>query len=80
MSSGVTQSELKTFYDLSKQLLTGYQDQAKDFAQRTKLQADSIGADLNRVLTPDVINILNKPEGESEEVEEVQLGDLDFTF
>jgi hypothetical protein len=56
--AGLTPQALKQFVDLGEKFLKGYQNDQLNFARRTKAQAESIGADLTRVLTPDVIRLL----------------------
>lgn len=74
--AGVTQAGLQEFYEMSLQLLDGYKAQMVDFARRTQTQADSYGLDLENILTPDVIDILN--EGTAPEPEGLGQDALDF--
>jgi len=56
--AGVTQKELKSFYDLSQELLKGYQNEQLNFAQRIQTQAKNYGLNIENILTPDVLDIL----------------------
>ena len=58
--AGVTQAELKNFYDLSQKLLSGYEDEQLNFAQRLKTQADNYGLNLENIVTPDVLRLLGE--------------------
>lgn len=57
--AGLTAEALGEFVALGERWLEGYQNDLFGFAQRTQNQAKSIGADLTRVLTSDVIDLLN---------------------
>jgi DNA-binding NarL/FixJ family response regulator len=61
--AGVTEEGLKEFVDLGKQFLNGYQEQMLNYAQRTKTQADNYGLNLENILTPDVIGLLDNING-----------------
>jgi len=64
--AGVTQPELKNFYDLSQQLLKGYESEQLNFAQRLKTQADNYGLNLENIVTPDVLRLLKESETKTE--------------
>lgn len=61
--AGVTQKELKTFYDLSQQLLKGYNEEQLNFAKRIQTQAGNYGLNIENILTPDVLAILGGSAG-----------------
>jgi hypothetical protein len=56
--AGVTQAELKSFYDLSTQLLEGYNDEQVNTLRRTRAQADNWGLELNNIITPEATKLL----------------------
>jgi len=60
--AGVTQAELKNFYDLSQKLLNGYESEQLNFAKRLKTQADNYGLNLENIVTPDVLRLLEESE------------------
>lgn len=63
--AGVSAKDLKEFVELGELWLQGYEDSMMGYAQRTANQAASIGADLTRVLTPDMIELLDRTTGAS---------------
>ena len=63
--AGVTQSELQNFYNLSQQLLKGYEAEQLNYARRIKTQADNYGLNIENILTPDVINLLDEFDNEN---------------
>ena len=56
--AGVTQKGLKEFYDMSQQLLKGYQNSQLDVLKRTRIQADNWGLNLDNVITPEAQQLL----------------------
>lgn len=58
--AGVTINDLKEFYDMSLRLQSIYRDELYDFAALTDKRANDYGLDINNILTPSVISILNQ--------------------
>lgn len=58
--AGVTMKELESFYQLSQQLMKDYQASNLDYAQRSAYVANKYELDLNAILTPRTLDLLNK--------------------
>lgn len=56
--AGVTQKGLQEFYNMSQQLLKGYESSQLDTLKRTRIQADNWGLNLNNVITPEAQQLL----------------------
>ena len=57
--AGVTVQDLSQFYTLSQELLKNYQKEQLNYAQRIQTQANNYGLNIENILTPDVLDILN---------------------
>lgn len=62
--AGVTKEGLKEFVDAANAFSQGYKDSVLDYAKRIETQADNYGLDINNILTPDVLDILEKSKPE----------------
>ena len=56
--AGVTEGDLKTFYTMSKELQKGYQGSLIDMARRSRTQAENYNLNLENILTPNVLSML----------------------
>jgi len=72
--AGLNRVELEGIRDTAISLMQGYQQNQLNFAQRTQEQADKLSeltggdfGDLERILTPDVIDVLNNLEDQTTE-------------
>lgn len=65
--AGLTQKDLQEFYEVALKLQEGYQSQMLNFAKRTQTQAENYDLDLENILTPDVLNLLEGGEGATPE-------------
>ncbi|MBU0598929.1 CHAP domain-containing protein [Patescibacteria group bacterium] len=64
--AGVSQAELQQFYNVSKQLLKGYEEQMMNFARRTETQANNYDLNLENILTPDIIDMMGDGNNETD--------------
>lgn len=62
--AGVTQAELKNFYDLSQQLLKGYNEEQLNTLKRTRTQADNWGLKLENIITPEAQKLLEEDDAQ----------------
>lgn len=58
--AGVTVQDLSQFHSLSQELLKNYQAEQLDLAARIQTQANNYGLNIENILTPSVINILQE--------------------
>jgi len=57
--AGVTEAELQSFYEISQDLLEGYNAEQVDTLSRTRRQADTWGLSLDNIITPDAQRLLD---------------------
>lgn len=68
---GITVEDLKQFVDLGQRFMKGYEGQMIDYAKRSKIQSENYGLNIENILTPDVLEILEEAEaGELSELEQ----------
>lgn len=58
--AGVTVQDLSQFHSLSQELLKNYQAEQLDLAARIQTQANNYGLNIENILTPSVLNILQE--------------------
>lgn len=58
--AGVTVQDLSQFYTLSQELLKNYQKEQLNLAHRIQTQANNYGLNIENILTPDVLDLLDK--------------------
>ncbi len=74
--AGVTLESLREFVRLGQEFMRGYQDNQLNFARRTQKQAVNNGLNIENILTPDVLDLLQTFEG-TRELEE-RFNNLNF--
>lgn len=70
---GLNKAELDNIYETAKAIYTGYQRQQLDYANLVANQASSIGANLNNVLPPSVVEAYNNQNSETTSTEMIRV-------